>query len=363
MPPVVLTGFQLFGNDVAVGDNSPLKQSISITNFLTLTHAQNVFSFEFSALSYASPERNRYRYRLEPLENNWNETDSNRRFVSYTTLAPGEYVFRVQGSNNRGVWNESGVSVRIRILPPWWGTWWFRTILAALIVAVLAALYQLRLQQVTHQINIGVEARVNERTRIARDLHDTLLQSFQGLVLRFQAVDEMLSTRPMEAKKAMGSALDRADQAIIEGRDAITEMRTSSLAGHDLPKSMSALMTHLSEEISAGNGGPVSFRVRVEGTPLTVRRLIQDEIYRIAGSRCAIRSVMRTPVISRRKSPTPNLCFVYAFVTMEKALIHGSRNAADVPATGVCLESTSEPSASARDWRSGAKSPLAPRWS
>ena len=176
----------------------------------------------------------------------------------------------------------SGVSVRIRILPPWWGTWWFRTILAALIVAVLAALYQLRLQQVTHQINIGVEARVNERTRIARDLHDTLLQSFQGLVLRFQAVDEMLSTRPMEAKKAMGSALDRADQAIIEGRDAITEMRTSSLAGHDLPKSMSALMTHLSEEISAGNGGPVSFRVRVEGRrPCACES--QDEISNCAG--------------------------------------------------------------------------------
>src|SRR5271157_2158495 len=145
------TPLQLFGNEVPVGGNSPLKQSILVTNFLTLTYKQSMFSFEFSALSYASPQRNRYRYRLERLDDKWNETDSSRHFVTYTTLAPGEYVFRVQGSNNRGVWNERGVSVRVRILPPWWSTWWFRTTFAALILVLLWALYQLRIRQLQQQ--------------------------------------------------------------------------------------------------------------------------------------------------------------------------------------------------------------------
>ena len=147
---------------------------------------------------------------------------------------------------------------------------------------MLWALYQLRVRQLAHQFNMRLEARVGERTRIARELHDTLLQSFQGLMLRFQTVDEMLPMRPMEAKTALESALDRADQAIIEGRDTITDMRISSVASHDLSKSMTALMTHLSEEVAAGDGKPVPFRVRVEGVPRTVRPMIQDEIYRVA---------------------------------------------------------------------------------
>jgi len=127
-----------------------------------------------------------------------------------------------------------------------------------------------------------LEARVGERTRIARELHDTLLQSFQGLMLRFQTVDEMLPARPMEAKKALEGALDRADQAIVEGRDAISDMRTSTFTSHDLAKSMTTLMTNLSEELAAGNGSSVAFRVRVEGAPRTVHPILQDEIYRIA---------------------------------------------------------------------------------
>src|SRR5580692_2314469 len=114
-------------------------------------------------------------------------------------------------------------------------------------------------------LELRVEERVAERTRVARELHDTLLQSFQGLMLRFQTVDEMLPARPMDAKTALEGALDRADQAISEGRDAITDIRTSALASHDLEKSITALLTNLSEELGAGNGSAVTFRVLVEG--------------------------------------------------------------------------------------------------
>ena len=103
IPPVVLTDFQLFGKPVAIGHNSPLNQSIAVTKSLTLSAAQNVFSLEFSALSYVDPEQNRYRYRLEGLETEWNETSSAHRLVTYTTLPSGDYVFHVQGSEQSRV--------------------------------------------------------------------------------------------------------------------------------------------------------------------------------------------------------------------------------------------------------------------
>src|ERR1700722_6098583 len=147
---------------------------------------------------------------------------------------------------------------------------------------LLYLLYQLRVRQLHHQFSIGLEARFNERTRIARELHDTLLQSFQGLMLRFQTVDEMLPARPMDAKKALEGALDRADQAISEGRDAITDIRASTLASRDLAKSITGLMTTLSDEFAFANAHQIAFRVSVEGLPQAVRPTLQDEIYRIA---------------------------------------------------------------------------------
>jgi signal transduction histidine kinase len=168
------------------------------------------------------------------------------------------------------------------VAPAWYQTNWFRVSCAATLLTLLYLLYQLRVRQLHHQFSIGLEARFNERTRIARELHDTLLQSFQGLMLRFQTVGEMLPARPLDAKNALEGALDRADQAISEGRDAITDIRASSLVSRDLEKSITALMTNLSEELAAGNERSVTFRVLVEGVPRAVRPTLQDEIYRIA---------------------------------------------------------------------------------
>src|SRR4029077_1601991 len=164
VPPVVLTDFRLSGKAVTPGGDSPLRKAISFTDALILHHSQNTFSFEFSALSFASPQRNRYRHRLEEVEGQWIETDSQRRFVSYTTLAPGEYVFRVQGSNNQGLWNEQGASVRIRILPPWWSTWWFRSGGAAFAVLLAGSGYYFRVRAITRR-NRELRLEVDERTR------------------------------------------------------------------------------------------------------------------------------------------------------------------------------------------------------
>jgi ligand-binding sensor domain-containing protein/signal transduction histidine kinase len=292
LPPVVLTEFELFNEPAKIhGKNSPLQQAINVSSNITLGHDQSVFRFQFAALDFTAPQKNRYAYKLEGFDKDWQYADAKRRFATYTNLDPGDYTFRVKASNNDGVWNEQGVSLHIRILPPWWNTQLFRALCMAAFMLLLWGFYRLRLRQLAQQFNVRLEERVSERTRIARELHDTLLQSFQGLMLRFQTVDEMLPARPTDAKKALEGALDRADEALIEGRDAITDMRISTWVGHDLEKSMKALMTELNKELVTGGQETATFSVLVEGAPKTVPPTLRDEIYRIA--REALRNAFR----------------------------------------------------------------------
>ena len=151
MPPVVITSFKIFNKPVPIGAKSVLKKAIPYVDSLTLSYRDNVFSFEFAALSYANSHKNRYRYKLENFEPGWNEVGSKQRLATYTNLDPGKYVFRVQGSNSDGVWNEEGVSLPILITPPWWRTNWFRALSAAVFLALLWAAYQFRVRQLQRE--------------------------------------------------------------------------------------------------------------------------------------------------------------------------------------------------------------------
>jgi ligand-binding sensor domain-containing protein/signal transduction histidine kinase len=162
VPPVVLTDFRLSGAPVEVGAGSPLEKSITYANTLTLSHRQNMFSLEFSALSYSNPATNRYRYKLEGLDSKWHEVGSEQRLVNYTTLPVGVYVFRVQGATSQGPWSEPGAALRIEILPPWWNTWWFRAIVAAALLFSVGGLYHIRVR--------SIEQRYRERELAAQKL-------------------------------------------------------------------------------------------------------------------------------------------------------------------------------------------------
>jgi hypothetical protein len=141
IPPVVMTDFQIFNKSPKIGGKgSPLRQHISETDELVLSHQQSVFSFEFAALDYTAPQRNQYAYKMEGFDESWRDVGS-RRFATYTNLDPGEYVFHVKGSNNDGIWNEQGTSIKITIMPPWWRTWWAYTLY---VVMVLGLLYAIR---------------------------------------------------------------------------------------------------------------------------------------------------------------------------------------------------------------------------
>ena len=281
VPPVVLTSFKIFNKPVPIGPNSVLKKAIPYADSLTLSYRDNVFSFEFAALSHANSPKNRYRYKLESLEPGWNEVGSKQRLATYTNLDPGKYVFRVQASNSDGAWNEEGVSLPILITPPWWRTNWFRALFAAVVLTLLWAAYQLRLRQLAAQFNMRLEERVSERSRIARDLHDTLLQSFQGLVFRFQAVRNQLPNRPEKACEVLDRALVSADQAIAEGRDAIQELRSRSSQESSLEQMLLAMGRELAALQNGGDSAP-PLRVIVEGNRRAKRAMLREEIYRIA---------------------------------------------------------------------------------
>jgi PAS domain S-box-containing protein len=145
VPPVVLTDFQLFGRPVTIGPDFPLEKSISYTRTLRLSHRENIFSLEFASLSFVNPETNHYRYRLDGLDSQWHEVGSNQRLVTYTTLPTGTYTFHVQGATSRGAWSEPGRELTIEILPPWWATWWFRTLCAAALTMPLAGFHRWRI--------------------------------------------------------------------------------------------------------------------------------------------------------------------------------------------------------------------------
>jgi signal transduction histidine kinase/streptogramin lyase len=281
VPPVVITSFKVFNKPVLIGGKSVLKKAIPYLDSLTLSYRDSVFSFEFAALGYANSQKNRYRYKLENFEPGWNEVGSKQRLATYTNLDSGKYVFRVQGSNSDGVWNEQGVSLPVLITPPWWNTTSFRVLCSVLILALLWAAYQWRLRQLRNQFEMTLDARVGERTSIARELHDTLLQSFHGLMLRFQIVSELLPERPVEAKEQLDRAMERASMAITEGRDAVQGLRAATAQKNDLAQDIDTL----GEELAAdpANDGCTAFRVTVEGESRDLHPILRDEIYRIAG--------------------------------------------------------------------------------
>jgi signal transduction histidine kinase/streptogramin lyase len=289
IPPVVFTEFSLRNVPVSPAPGSVLAKSITYTPSLTLSHDQNMFSIEFAAMSYVDPQRNQYRYMLEPLDRSWNRVDSQRRIATFTTLPAGDYTLRVQGSNNRGVWNEEGVSLRLKILPPWWGTTSFRGACAGVFVALLWAGYRLRLRQLHYQYDMTLEARVGERTRIARELHDTLLQSFHGLLLRFQTASYLLPDRATEAKEKLDSAIERAAKAITEGRDAVQGLRASMVEQNDLAVAIRTVGDELLSETNAQP--PPAFDVTLEGHPRNLHPILRDDIYKIAAE--ALRNAFR----------------------------------------------------------------------
>jgi signal transduction histidine kinase len=239
---------------------------------------------DYTALSLVAAEKVFFRVKLEGHDPDWIDMGTERKKF-YSDLPPRKYRFRVKACNNSGVWNEAGASFDFSIAPAYYQTRWFQALCVAAGLGVLWGLYRYRLYHIARDFNVRLE----ERTRIARELHDTLLQSFQGLMLRLQVVDDLLE--PGKAKEQLEQSLERADQAIIEGRSAVHDLRSSTTTTNDLAQAVKAVADEL-----AGEGSP-TFRLVVEGPARDLHPILRDDVYRIA--REALRNAFNHSQASR----------------------------------------------------------------
>jgi signal transduction histidine kinase/ligand-binding sensor domain-containing protein len=239
---------------------------------IRISPSQRRIVINYSALSLTAPDRILFRYRMDGFDHGWSDPTSTRQAV-YTNLSPGSYKFRVSASNSDGLWNGPDTDFPFKIDPAFWQAGWFRLSSLFFLVGLTWLIYRLRL----HQISLRMEERVNERTRIARELHDSLLQGFQGLLLHLQVAQNMLPARPGEARHAIEKVLDQGDQALSEARNAVQGLRAPAQVPDDLAQALGAT----GKELAIGNES-VDFRVMVEGKPRNLDPEFRDEAYRFA---------------------------------------------------------------------------------
>ena len=290
---------------------------------------------DYTALSLVAPEKIRFRYKLEGLDQDWRDVGG-RRQAFYSNLRPAHYRFRVIACNNSGVWNESGAFLDFSIAPAFYQTAWFLVSAVIAFLGLLWMVYNYRLRQVTQDFNIRLAERVDERTRIARELHDTLLQGLHSLIFRFQAVDNLLPSRPAEAKRTLESALDSAAQAITEARDAVHDLRSSAMIDNDLSAAIRALGEELSQNHATTGGadsGSPGFLVSEAGAREDLHPIARDEIF--ASSErgpCAMRFDTPPRNWSKWSSTTERSTSKYRYGTTDAGLSSASL---DQPLEGI----------------------------
>ncbi|TAK56492.1 MAG: hypothetical protein EPO24_11190 [Bacteroidetes bacterium] len=249
IPPIVITSFQKFNKSLRLLPDEWKRRTLS------LSHDDNVFGFEFSALDYTEPMKNKYEYKMEGFDPAWVTTTSERRMATYTNLDPGEYIFKVRGSNNDGKWNEQGASLRIIILPPYWETWWFRMTLAVVLGAIFYGLYRARVgslrkqhalqERFAHQL---IESQEQERKRIAVEMHDAISQDV--LIMK------NLSTAALELSTAgqkdsyLQEIADTASQTIEDVRKISRALRPYQIDRLGLTKALESIFSSFAKSPS-----------------------------------------------------------------------------------------------------------------
>jgi signal transduction histidine kinase/ligand-binding sensor domain-containing protein len=261
-PPVHIEAVKVDGMDYLPGENlrlPPLVRNIEV---------------DYTALSLTLPQRVLFRYRLEGHDRDWQEPGT-RRQAFYSDLKPGKYRFQVIACNNDGVWNNVGTAINLTIAPAWFQTYWFFALCVATAVLIVWAFYQMRLRQVAKAMSVRFDERLSERTRIARDLHDTLLQTIQGSKLVADSALKQSAdlTRMQIALEQVSTWLGRATD---EGREALNSLRTSTTETNDL----AAALQRGIEECRIENSMEALFSV--VGDIREMHPLVRDEVYRIA---------------------------------------------------------------------------------
>ena len=249
------------------------RKKYAVSEKLQLPALTRDIEIDYTGLSLVVPEKVRFRYKLEGRDAEWQDPE-NRRRVFYSDLPPGEYQFHVIAANNDGVWNEQGATVRFTILPAFFQTAWFRGLIVLAGAGVLWLLYALRVRRLATSIQARFDDRLEERVRIARDLHDTLLQGIFSASIHFDVANNRLPT-DSPAKPSVQRGMELLTQVSKEGRNTLLALRTTASSQSDLEEALSRLRGEFSLPAN------VDFRVITEGEPERLRPLIRDEVYLI----------------------------------------------------------------------------------
>lgn len=273
--PLVLTDFEIDGAKPPVGRGQSLERDIAYADSVTLSHDQRSFTVSFAALRYGFSNETRYRYRLTGIDNAWHESLSSNRQATYTALPAGDYALNIQMATETGDWQQPGVSLAVHILPPWWVTWWFRSLCALLLALCAWLAIRARIRYVTREVTLQMEARHNERMRIAGDLHDTLLQGLLGASFQISIVQDQLG-KDAKGRPLLDHVSGLMRQLVDEGRNAVRGLRTASFDTDDLEQAIAKIPDDLRLKSST------VFKVAIEGDSRSLLPFARNEVYLIA---------------------------------------------------------------------------------
>ena len=240
---------------------------------LTLLPGAYHIVIHFTAVELASPENVHLQYRLDGVDPAWLDADATRTAL-YTAIPAGKHTFHVRASNGDGIWDRAGISYDIAQEPYFFQTSWFWASVVAASVGLLALLYVLRVRQITGRLQGRLEERISERERIARELHDTLLQGFNGLILRIHGAAKSIPA-DQPARGLIDQALNRADEVMDEARDRVRDLRVNHNPEGDLARAFSLVAEELADD------QPAAFELAVEGTPQNLHLIVHDELCQI----------------------------------------------------------------------------------
>jgi ligand-binding sensor domain-containing protein/signal transduction histidine kinase len=246
---------------------------IDIGKVTHLPGGRQRITFNSAALSFSAADRVRYRYMLDGYDRDWSAPVATRE-ASYTNLSPRTYRFRVQASNPDGSWNQAESAINIKVDPLFWQTWWFGSGAVVALILLVVACYRIRINHLTERLNLQFENRLTERIQVARDLHDTLLQTIQASKL---VADNALSgqTNQIRMRDTLEQVSGFLSQAIQEGRLALSSLRNSTTQQNDLVEAF----RRAGEECRMER--QIEFDLAVEGASRQMHPIVRDEVYRV----------------------------------------------------------------------------------
>ncbi len=246
---------------------------VKVQNPIKIPSGVQSITLNYRSTNLAMPERIRFRYKLDGSDQGWSDSVASRQVV-YKNLGPGTYLFRIIASNNVGLWNGPETSVPFVIEPAYWQTWWFRVACLAGCCLMILVIYRLRIHHLTKRLNVGFQERLAERTRIAQELHDTLLQGVLSASLQLDVAEDQLPEES-PAKPLLKRVLQLMGTVTEEGRNALRGLRTTESGNQSLETAFSRLRQEFPLD------GKTDYRVIVDSVTRPVRPLIRDEVYRI----------------------------------------------------------------------------------